>query len=195
MAVIQKSKKYQDIFEAAKSLFWKHGIRRVNIDEICREAGASKMTYYRFFKNKNELAEIVLQNILDEGYRKYRAIMGQDIPFPEKIKQTILLKHEASADIGDEFLKDVYQSEKTELVNIIRNSREISYNDVMNDLKKAQKEGWIRKDIKLEFMLYMMNSIGDKLFDKTLTAMYPEKHDLIMELTNFYFYGIMKSEN
>lgn len=194
MTTIQKSKKYQDIFTAAKALFWKYGIRRVNIDEICREAGASKMTFYRFFKNKNELAAIVLQSILDDGYQKYRAIMAQDIPFPERIKQTILLKHEASADIGEEFLKDVYQSDKPELLSIIRNSREISYNDVMNDLKTAQKEGWIRKDIKPEFMLYMMNSIGDKLFDETLSAMYPDKHELIVELTNFYFYGIMNSE-
>ena len=48
------SKKYQDIKKKGKELFWKYGTKRVTVEEICREAGVSKMTYYKFFKNKNE---------------------------------------------------------------------------------------------------------------------------------------------
>ncbi|MBN2348627.1 MAG: TetR/AcrR family transcriptional regulator [Bacteroidales bacterium] len=188
------NKKYQAVVETARTLFWKHGIRRISIEEICKEAGVSKMTFYRFFKNKNELAEQILKNIFEDAMQRYRAIMDQAIPFPEKINQTIVLKHDASMDISQEFLKDVYQGEVSSLKDVMLKYKEASTLEIVNDLKNAQKEGWIRKDIKMEFILYMMNAISENLFDEKLTSIYTDKHDLIMELTNFFFYGISKNE-
>ena len=51
------SSKSLDILNTARQLFWKHGIRRVSVEEVCREAGVSKMTFYRSFPNKIELAK------------------------------------------------------------------------------------------------------------------------------------------
>ncbi len=190
MTIPKETKKYQAIILKAKSLFRKHGIRRISVEEICKEAGVSKMTFYRFFANKTELAEVVLKDIVESGFQKYKAVMRQEIPFPEKIKQTILLKHEASTDISEEFLKDVYQGNKSGLKEILDHYMNVSLTEVMNDMKTAQEAGWIRKDLKPDFLLYMMNDIGEKMFDEKLKAMYSDMHDLIMELTNFFFYGI-----
>jgi AcrR family transcriptional regulator len=46
------NQKYLKILAAGRDLFWKHGFKRVTIEEVCREAGASKMTFYKFFENK-----------------------------------------------------------------------------------------------------------------------------------------------
>ncbi|MBL0024612.1 MAG: helix-turn-helix transcriptional regulator [Saprospiraceae bacterium] len=51
----KRSKSYLKIITTAKKLFWKHGSSRVTIEELCREAGVSKMTFYRHFNNKNEI--------------------------------------------------------------------------------------------------------------------------------------------
>ncbi|MDH5400751.1 MAG: TetR/AcrR family transcriptional regulator, partial [Cyclobacteriaceae bacterium] len=61
MTDITQNRKYQAIFETAKELFWKYGIRRVTIEEICKEAGVSKMTFYKFFPNKVALANTILE--------------------------------------------------------------------------------------------------------------------------------------
>ena len=44
------------ILEAAYDLFSRHGIRAVGVDTIVAEAGVAKMTLYRHFASKNELA-------------------------------------------------------------------------------------------------------------------------------------------
>lgn len=61
MTVKIENKKYKALLEAGKKLFCKHGFRRVTIDEICREAGASKMTFYKWFDNKTEFAKTIFQ--------------------------------------------------------------------------------------------------------------------------------------
>jgi AcrR family transcriptional regulator len=59
MKDFKNNKKFQSTVNKAKELFWKYGIKKVSIEEICAEAPVSKMTFYKFFKNKNDLAEWV----------------------------------------------------------------------------------------------------------------------------------------
>ena len=56
------NKKYKQIIATSKELFWKFGIKRVTVEEICSQAHVSKMTFYKFFPNKIELAKIILKN-------------------------------------------------------------------------------------------------------------------------------------
>jgi AcrR family transcriptional regulator len=67
-----ESTKYEDILNTGKTLFWKHGVRRVTIEEICREADVSKMTFYRFFPNKIELAKTLLKKMADDAMADYQ---------------------------------------------------------------------------------------------------------------------------
>ena len=54
----------------------------------------SKMTFYRYFKNKEEIAKIVLKNIIDESNKKFESIMESDNLFINKIENLILLNEE-----------------------------------------------------------------------------------------------------
>ena len=67
--------------------------------------------------------------------------------------------------------------------------------EVMQDYKKAQDEGWIRKDLKIEFIFYFSNKMSDFLSDPKLLAMYDSMQDLIMEVANLFFYGIFPQKN
>ena len=177
------------IVNSAKTLFWKYGIRKVSVEEICMEAGISKMTFYRNFTNKNEVANKLLDQIVNASISEYRTIMNQDIPFSDKVHQLIQLKHRRSNGISQEFLNDVYMH-YTHLKNRLEEYREQMLKDIIRDLKKAQKKGEIRKDIKPAFILYMLNLLNEKLLDEQLIAIYNNTSDLIMELTKFFFYGI-----
>jgi len=180
---------------AARKLFWKYGIRKVTVEEICQEAGVSKMTFYRFFENKIELATLMLTEIYENALQDYNKIMQSDLTFPEKIRQTVLLKHQGTIDISEEFLNDVYQSDEPVFKELLTKYSELSRKSLRDDFTKAQKEGWIRKDLKIDFLMYMMNSIGERMFDEKLKAIFGNSHDLVMELTNFFFYGIGSADN
>ena len=62
--------KYNDICREGRKIIWKHGIKRVSIEEICREAGVSKMTFYKYFPNKLELVKSLFDILFDENHEK-----------------------------------------------------------------------------------------------------------------------------
>jgi AcrR family transcriptional regulator len=54
-----------NIIKTAGELFFRLGIRSVSIDDICRELGMSKKTFYVYFASKDELIEQMLQANLE----------------------------------------------------------------------------------------------------------------------------------
>ena len=87
-----EDQKLREILIAAKELFWKHGFKRITIEEICSAANVSKMTFYKHFKNKMELVKYLLNHIYEKGMKQYRDIMNSDIHFSEKVKKKLDLK-------------------------------------------------------------------------------------------------------
>ncbi|HKI89046.1 MAG TPA: TetR/AcrR family transcriptional regulator [Draconibacterium sp.] len=189
------NKKYTDIVNTGRELFWKHGISRVSVEEICREANVSKMTFYRFFSNKSELGKTIIDNIMDESIEKYRSLMKQDIPFEEKIRKQLLLKFEATKEISAEFVKDIYTNKKIGLHIHWQKRTEEFVKEIRNDYAQAQKEGFIRKDLNLDFMFYFTSKSTDLLLDPKLLEMFDSMQELIMEYVSLFFYGIFPRNN
>jgi AcrR family transcriptional regulator len=185
------NKNRQALLEATRTLFWKHGIRRVSIQEICTEAGVSKMTFYRQFANKNEIAAQVLRDILDEGREAYHFIMLQEITFAEKMQQLITLKHDATNNISDEFLKDIYQQNQAELRTMIETYQHEFSSELRNDFAQAQQNGFIRQDITIDFIMYMLDRLTQMVLDEKLLTICDDSQQAIMEVTRFFFYGIL----
>jgi AcrR family transcriptional regulator len=184
-------KSYQSILEASKALFWKFGVKRVSVEEICKHAGVSKMTFYRMFKNKQALVKTLLDKIASEGLQSYQQIMASDISFPEKVKQMILEKRKNSEGISQEFMRDVFMSEDLELVGLFTAHQEEMKKALVKDLTKAQQEGWIRKDLSMEFIMYMLEDMQAKASDQRFLGLHKDNlQEAIMEMTNFFFYGV-----
>lgn len=186
------NKKYQDILENGKHLFWKHGFRRVSVEEICKESGVSKMTFYKYFSNKLVLARTILDNVIDESMQKFKAIPKEDCSPAEKMEKILRMKLEGTTDISREFLNDLYNNSNPELglTQYIEEKTKVVWTEVMNIFRTGQEDGWVRKDLKVEFLFtFMMNSLN-MLGDGELLKLYNSPQDLIMEVTNLFVYGI-----
>lgn len=189
------SPKHLELLRTAKQLFWKHGIRRVSVEEICREAGVSKMTFYRAFPNKIELAKAMLQEVFDESMAAYNDIMAKDIPFEEKVREQLLLKFRGTQGISAELVRDIYSNQEWGLGEYMEQRTEQALKVIMNDFAQAQQKGWIRQDLRLDFILYLFHKMQEWITDEQLLASYKDTHDLIMEITNFFFYGVLPHES
>jgi len=183
------------IIAAAKSLFWKYGISKVTVEEICERAGVSKMTFYRKFQNKYEVAEKVLAQLAQKGLEDYNEIMKAAVPFNRKIQLLVKMKHDSAENLSEDFIRDVYGAQDPKLKNILEEAQIRSSEAFYKDLIQAQKKGELRKDLKIDFVIYMINSLKEKMLDKNLTSMYSSTQQLADELTNFVFYGIMPKDN
>jgi len=191
MTDITQNRKYQAIFETAKELFWKYGIRRVTIEEICKEAGVSKMTFYKFFPNKVALANTILEKIMDESLGNFEDIVNSDLPFTEKVKNLFKLKLEVSKDISIEFINDVNHGPHSELVKSMEAAGLRSQRIFVDFLLDSQSRGLIRKGIKIDFILHYLNYSQHIMEDEQLRSLYDHPQDLIMEAMDFLFYGLM----
>jgi AcrR family transcriptional regulator len=64
-----------NIIKTAGELFFRLGIRSVSIDDICREIGMSKKTFYVYFASKDELIEQMLRANVEHMEQKMRTTM------------------------------------------------------------------------------------------------------------------------
>lgn len=169
-------------------------MKRVSIEEICREAGVSKMTFYKHFRNKNELVIRLLDTIREESMNRYQAIMSQSTPFIQKIEQSIQLKYEQTRDMSQEFFNDIHKNAPDEVIAYFNTMYQENLQVLLRDYTQAQERGEIRQDIKPEFILYFLNQMMQMAEDPALQTQYASLQDLIMELTRFFFYGILPRE-
>lgn len=188
------SPKREQILKTGKDLFWKFGFKRVTIEEICKEAGVSKMTYYKFFSNKMDLVKTLLDEVLQVSMKKYRQIVESDLAYPDKVVKMVDLKREQTHTMSSEFFRDYVQSGDPEMIAYLEEKSAQSFQMFLNDFKKAQASGDIRKDLKVEFILYIMNHLIEMAQEENLLNLYDEPQDLVMEITNFLFYGILNRD-
>jgi len=183
--------KIKQLTEAARELFWKFGIKRVSIEEICSTANVSKVTFYKYFENKTDIAIYLLDTVYKESLEIYRNLMSSDIPFEEKVRETIRLKFEGTRDLSDELVEDILGHPDDELKEYYADISGKILQEVVQGYAEAQKKGEVRKDLKVEFMLFFMGHMMELANDERLISIYGSSRDAVIELLNFFFYGIM----
>ena len=185
-----QNKKYSDILETARVLFWKYGFKRVSIEEICREAKTSKMTFYKFFPNKLDLAKAVFDSVVDKSVKQFKIHLDEAKTASELLANMLQMKRDGIHDISKEFVTDFYANPELGLKDYINEKTQQVWHEMVGDFKLAQERGLFRKDLNIEFFLYFTRKFSDYLDDPYMNQLFPNPQDLVMELTRMSAYGI-----
>jgi AcrR family transcriptional regulator len=191
----QENSKLQQIIQTGRELFFKFGIKRVTVQEICEKAEVSKMTFYKHFNNKIDLVKCILGKMFAEGLENYNAIMAQDIPYSKKVELMIQLKLDLADKISPEFFEDYLVRPDSEIFAFIIQKKKENLGMFLRDLVEAQKRGDVRKDIRPEFITFMMDHITEMASDERLVKMFKTPKELIAELNKYFFYGILPRDD
>lgn len=187
----EQNPKFQQIVGTARELFWKHGVKRVTVEEICEKSEVSKMTFYKHFANKADLAKYIMQKLFNEGIKQYRDIMESQTPYIKKVEKIIQMKMDNTNNISQEFLNDMYKSGEPELQQMINKYVQRNMQMIQNDFIEAQKAGHIRKDVNPKFILYILYKFIEMSTDEQLTSMYQNPQEMIREFVNLFYYGVI----
>lgn len=193
----RKSRKYSDILEATVKLFYKYGFRKVTVEDVCREAKVSKMTFYKFFPNKTELGKVVIDGLFEYWIDKYQEIIDSDISFSDKMKWVLQMKKEANENTSKEFLLNIYNSTDSgskELTERALIWRAKAIEQTRKLFERGQEKGEIRQDIKMEMILALMDKLTELSGDEKLLDIYESMSDFVYEITAFFLYGIITRE-
>jgi len=162
------------------------------VEEICEKAGVSKMTFYRHFDNKIELAKAVYNKVVEESLQKFREIMSDEkTTTEEKMEAMLKLKLEGTNEISREFLQDFYGSPEPGLLDFINRRTAEIWQQMIIDFKSSQEKGWFRKDFKPEAFFLMSQRMTEMINDEKLLSLYDTPQDLVMELSRLFTYGII----
>ena len=184
------SPKFQQIIETATDLFMRFGVKRVTVEEICQTAKISKMTFYKYFKNKIDLAEYIIFSIFENATNEFEPIWSRSSTLDEKINQFYILKMKYAKKFSKEFLFD-FMNLSPKIHNRVMDYSKMNQILFLKNIKQAQEKGDIRKDVSINLISYMLNHLLELAEDEKFLAMYSNTEDLTLELMNFYFYGIM----
>ena len=183
--------KRDQILKTGKVLFWKYGFKRVTIEEICREAGVSKMTFYKYFPNKIRLAIIILDRIFDESISKIRRIGDEHKTAEKTLEKIMQLKFEGTHGISEEFIKDLYAFPEGELQDYIQQKTTRMFSEVIDLYEKGKQDGWVRKDLNVPFMILFTRKTIETITMDDFNHLFPTSQEMIMELTRLFIYGIV----
>lgn len=193
--VRNNNKKQLDLLGSARELFWRHGFRRVSVEEVCAKAGVSKMTFYRYFPHKLALAQEVFDREVENGLERFRSILSNDDLTPdERIHQLIEMKFDATYDISPDFLRDFYTSSEPALAAYVEGKTAAAWQEIVRDFRKMQEKGIFRKDIRAEVIILLSNKMGDLVKEGKMQAFYGTSQEMILDLARFFMYGVAGRE-
>ena len=141
----------EEILKAATPRMQEVGIRSVSIDDLCKELGISKKTFYVYFPSKDELVGEILHVHEQKMTREVQHLVMDKtvvqciVDWTKIAKQTEKSTHQTPPMLYD--LKKYYPTLHQEH---LQRMRKIMQHFLVQFLKKGQGEGIFRKEIDIE---------------------------------------------
>src|ERR1700723_2188571 len=79
----------QSLIKAAMDLFVAKGYTETTIDDIVATADVAKVTFYYYFKSKEEIVLEYKKNAADESFKRARRMLAESQPAPEVLNSLI----------------------------------------------------------------------------------------------------------
>lgn len=191
---IMKLTKKQQIERKAKELFWKHGFKKVTIEEICKKAIVSRKTFYTFYENKSALVIFLLEQIIEEMMTEYKRIINAELPFSVKIEQMLTLKYESSKSFSMEFVDDFFHPDAEDILAIYTKITQESMSMIHSFFINAQKNNEINPDLDITFVMLMMQKMLDITSQPDVMKLFPDTETMTRQISQFVIYGIMPTK-
>jgi AcrR family transcriptional regulator len=187
------SSKYTQLLATAQALFLLHGIRRVTIEEICRKAKVSKVTFYKYFKNRVDLALTVLTQILNNYREQQEAIFKSRAPFSARLKKMICLEHETINAWGPALIEDLMDPQMTEIQTFITIEQAKSIQAIQAFLAEGYASGVLNPDIPAEIVFYLLDFSRDWFNEKRFKTLESDPVKRAHLLTTLLMTGICQN--
>ncbi len=176
------SKKSTQLIETAKNLFFKHGVKRITIEEICKESNVSKVTFYKYFSNKNELVRHIRDELIEEGFSEFDEINELDIGFPEKVELITQWRIDFFSNIKSDFIQDILSVEDT---------IEEMKRRYLKNIEAAQIKGEVRNDLSPELIWLVTEKLNELVKDGSWKEIFTDYREFQKQIRRMYFYGLL----
>lgn len=138
-----KDEKHNAILTAARKLFGRYGLRKTTVDEIAREARVGKGTIYNYYKSKEEVFRVVVEEeaqIFKNEMKK--AVDSQTTP-EKKIRAYVITRMQIVNQLANFYSS--FKDEYLEYYGFIEKIRKKYTDYEISIIKEMLKEGVNKK--------------------------------------------------
>ena len=179
----------------AKELFWKHGFKKVSIDEICKKAAVSRKTFYTYYPNKQALVLSILESLTNEMLDIFAVLVADtEKSFFEKMNMLLSLKFEMNKEFSMEFINDFLHPDSAELLEYLNTVVGKSLMLTREFFTNAQKNGEMNPGLNIDFLLWNMQKQLEICSTPEALAMFPDSESMVRQISELMIYGVMKPE-
>ncbi len=179
---MEKSKKRKQIIKTATELFSRFGTKRVTVAEICETAGVSKVTFYKYFKNKVDLIRHIRDEFIEIGFAKFDEISAMDISFPEKVELMTRWRIEFFSQMKNEFIRELFT-----LDEVVEEAKR----RYLKNITTAQQKGEIRSDISPEFIWLVTERLNGIVRDESWRTVFSDYSIFQKQMRTLFFFGLL----
>ncbi|OHX64217.1 TetR/AcrR family transcriptional regulator [Flammeovirga pacifica] len=182
----------EKLIQSAYSLFLQNGIKKISITDIIENAGVSKMSFYRQFKNKDAILLEVLIQFFDSGLMEYQKLVDKKLSFVDFLNEIIVMKIYFSRQMSKAFMEEIMTTDDQteEIQDFILNYQQKSTALFIDEILKAKANGEIGDDYSIEFLMYMMGKAQESASDTFFLNTFDSLEEAVRQVTKFYFFGI-----
>ncbi|EOP54393.1 TetR/AcrR family transcriptional regulator [Bacillus nitratireducens] len=106
----------KEILETAERLFITKGYTKTTVNDILKEIGIAKGTFYHYFKSKEEVMDEIIMRIIKADVTKAKAIVSNpNIPVLEKLFRVLMEQSPKSGDVKDKMIEQFHQPNNAEM--------------------------------------------------------------------------------
>lgn len=183
--------KKEKIEHTAKELFWKHGFKKVSIDEICKKAHVSRKTFYTYYDNKSALVIFILSEMTDRMLSVFNMLIDSDMAFESKMEKLLEMKFEMTESFSMEFVADFFNPDAADILEYFTKTVQESMRMSKIFFAKAQESGEMNPDLNIDYVLWMMQKQMELCSSKELMALFPNAETMTRQMSQSIIYGIM----
>jgi len=178
-------------------MFFRLGIRSVSIDDICREIGMSKKTFYVYFGSKDELIEQMLQANIDYMAGKMQELLDLR-DFRQLVKKFIKHQEAEKNDVRrvPQLVYDLKKYYPRQFADFQVKCFETQKEFIKHYLELGVEEGLVRANLNIELTAVLFAKIhNDAIRDfEVIEAHNYNMHQLGHTAMDVFVRGVLSDE-
>ena len=178
------------LLSTAEALFRLHGIRRVTVEEVCSKAGVSKVTFYKYFANRNALALAVLESMINHNYAETQALLHSDQPFGQRLQALLALKHNIIDSWGPALIEDIMTRPSPEMMALLQVQQLKIQAEMQRFLAEGYASGALNPAIPEPVVFFLMQFSQTWFNDPGFVATLPNPAERAHLISTFLLTGI-----
>ena len=184
----------KDIFlkQVATELFYQQGWRLTSVAEICRAAGVSRVTFYKYFPTKQDLVKCIFEEQKNNMRWEFDRLLSTEADLTTVIQQILTMQQESMATLySAAVLHDLNHDQDETLQAFFRQMAQEKYHYMHYFFSTLQKRKIIRDDFPVMLIDLFIQKIDEILNSASLQFYYKGREQkLFKDVLQLFMCGI-----